>query len=96
VGERGAGPPPPDPDTLILPTILACRDETPVAQPSQAETVLVATPPDIEGLRRRDPDLARAWRVALRAVLAEEPTGGQVVGFTPAGEYVVRRGTAGA
>ena len=89
-------PAPGDPDTARLPTLLACRDETPVVQASDSETVLVATPPDIEGLRRREPDLAREWRVALRAVLAGELAGGQVVGFTPAGEYVVRRGAARA
>jgi predicted GNAT superfamily acetyltransferase len=83
------------PDTGSPPTILACQGEAPVARPSPGGTVLVATPPDIEGLRRRDPDLARAWRVALRTVLAEELAGGRVVGFTPAGEYVVRRGVAG-
>jgi predicted GNAT superfamily acetyltransferase len=81
----------PEPETAALATILACRDEAPVALSSGADRVLVATPPDIEGLRQRHSDLARTWRVALRTALAAEMVTGQVVGFTPAGEYVVRR-----
>lgn len=81
-----------EPETGSLPTVLACRDEAPVSSASAAERVLVATPADIEGLRRRSPDLARTWRSALRTVLAAEMATGQVVGFTRAGEYVVRRG----
>jgi predicted GNAT superfamily acetyltransferase len=86
----------PEPEAVSRPTILACQDETPVALTSEADTVLVATPPDIEGLRPRRPDLARAWRVALRTALAAEMASGQVVGFTRAGEYLVRRGAPGS
>ena len=82
----------PEPKTASSASILACQDGAPVARTSRADQVLVATPPDIEGLRRRRPDLARTWRVALRTALAAEMAGGHVVGFTRAGEYVVRRG----
>jgi len=54
--------------------------------------VLVAVPPDIETLRRTDPDQGQAWRIALREVLgglmAEEA---RVIGFDRAGWYVVSR-----
>jgi len=83
---------PPETEISSVPAILACEGEAPVAQTSAADTVVVATPADIEGLRRRRPDLARTWRIALRTALAQEMARGQVVGFTPAGEYVVRRG----
>src|SRR4051794_20323982 len=52
--------------------------------------VAVATPPDIESLRRTDPALAHAWRIAVREAL--EPrlrTGHVVVGFTRSGSYLV-------
>ncbi|GGO70986.1 GNAT family N-acetyltransferase [Nonomuraea cavernae] len=52
--------------------------------------VLVATPPDIESLRRADPGAGRAWRLALREVLGGLMVrGSQVAGFTENGEYVV-------
>ncbi|WP_151082816.1 GNAT family N-acetyltransferase [Nocardioides cynanchi] len=91
----------PEPEVGTVPAILACREEAPVARASDAERVLVATPADIEGLRQHSPDLARRWRSALRAALAPELATGRVVGFTRAGEYVVRRdaaagGTSGA
>jgi predicted GNAT superfamily acetyltransferase len=57
-----------------------------------AETLLVAVPPDIEAVRTRDPGDARNWRVAVRdslgALLAD---GAGVTGFDRAGWYVVRR-----
>ena len=52
--------------------------------------LLVRVPRDIEDLRRREPALARAWRVAVRdrlgALLLD---GGRVTGFTRSGFYVV-------
>ena len=84
--------PPPSPDVATLPTVLACEGDAPVAQVSTADYVLVATPPDIEDLRRRHPALARAWRLALREALTSEMSHGHVIGFTQAGEYLVRRG----
>jgi predicted GNAT superfamily acetyltransferase len=54
--------------------------------------VLVAVPPDVEGLRRTDPDAAKAWRAALREVLGGLLADGAVVtGFDRAGWYVVER-----
>ncbi len=64
----------------------------PVTGPADAATVLVAVPPDIEALRRTDPELGRAWRVALRDVLGGLMAGGaSVTGFDRAGWYVVAK-----
>ena len=49
----------------------------------------MATPPDIELLRHTDPELAHAWRIAVREQLAPRLTDGHVVGFTRAGSYLV-------
>jgi predicted GNAT superfamily acetyltransferase len=63
----------------------------PVPRPA-ARTVLVAVPPDIEGLRVTDPALASAWRAALREVLGGLlADGARVRGFDRAGWYVVDR-----
>jgi predicted GNAT superfamily acetyltransferase len=52
--------------------------------------MLVATPEDIESLRRRSPSQALRWRSRLRESLGGAlATGGRVTGFTEAGEYVV-------
>ncbi|HEY3557307.1 MAG TPA: GNAT family N-acetyltransferase [Kribbella sp.] len=54
--------------------------------------VLVAVPPDVEALRRTDPDAAKAWRAALREVLGGLLADGAVVtGFDRAGWYVVEQ-----
>jgi predicted GNAT superfamily acetyltransferase len=51
---------------------------------------LVAVPPDVEGLRARDPVLAARWRVAVRGALAGALAGGgRVRGFAREGWYVV-------
>jgi predicted GNAT superfamily acetyltransferase len=61
--------------------------ETPAAG---ARTVLIAVPPDIEGLRSAAPALAAAWRPALRDSLAPLlRAGGTVTGFDRDGWYVV-------
>jgi predicted GNAT superfamily acetyltransferase len=60
--------------------------------PDDAPLVAVATPPDVETLRRTDPDLAHAWRMAVRHQLAPRLAAGRVVGFTRAGSYLVARG----
>jgi len=72
-------------------SVLALDGSAPETQHSDADLVLVATPPDIEGLRQSEPGLARTWRISLREILSAELNGGKVVGFTPAGEYVIRR-----
>lgn len=55
-----------------------------------APVLLVAVPPDIEGLRSSEPDCAAAWRTAVREVLAPlMEAGATVTGFDKAGWYVV-------
>ena len=51
--------------------------------------VAVATPPDVESLRRTDPPLAHAWRIAVREALEPRLRTGRVVGFTRSGSYLV-------
>src|SRR4051812_48315134 len=62
-----------------------------VRDPGEAPLVAVATPPDVETLRRADPALAHAWRIAVREALEPLLTTGRVTGFSRAGSYVVRR-----
>ncbi|GLX09647.1 GNAT family N-acetyltransferase [Microbispora sp. NBRC 16548] len=65
----------------------------PVRGRTDAETVLVAVPGDIETLRVTDPAAARAWRLALREVLGGLlRDGARVTGFHDRSRYVVRRG----
>ena len=53
--------------------------------------VLIGVPPDIEGLRRRDRDLAARWRMVTREAFgALIGHGWQVTDFRP-GHYVLRR-----
>ncbi len=60
--------------------------------PPGGETTEVATPEDIVALRRADPAAATRWRRQLRAELSGElAAGGEVVGFTRGGVYLVRR-----
>ncbi|MFI9455858.1 GNAT family N-acetyltransferase [Amycolatopsis sp. NPDC052450] len=62
----------------------------PVSGAADAPTVLVAVPPDIEGLRRTDPGRAAAWQVAMRESLSGlMAAGGRVTGFDRAGWYVL-------
>lgn len=64
----------------------------PAAARDRASTLLVQVPPDIEGLRRTDPGLAKQWRLAARDVLGELlEQGSRVTGFTRSGYYVVER-----
>jgi predicted GNAT superfamily acetyltransferase len=57
--------------------------------PDVAGLVAVATPADVESLRRTDRELAHAWRIAVREQLAPRLTSGRIVAFTRAGSYVV-------
>jgi predicted GNAT superfamily acetyltransferase len=53
--------------------------------------LLVAVPEDVEGLRRRDPAAAAAWRLAVRDVMAGRLAAGwRIAGFTRDGYYVMR------
>ncbi|MFJ3722715.1 GNAT family N-acetyltransferase [Streptomyces sp. NPDC090045] len=67
----------------------------PVIGPTDADTVLIDLPDDIESLRRTDPGAARAWRLAVRhtlgGLLAE---GARVAGFHDRRSYVVHRTAA--
>ncbi|MGW4527293.1 GNAT family N-acetyltransferase [Amycolatopsis sp. NPDC004378] len=72
--------------------LAAGPDGAPVTGPADAPVVLVAVPPDVEALRRTDPDQGRAWRVALREVLGGLMAGGaSVLGFDRAGWYVLAK-----
>jgi predicted GNAT superfamily acetyltransferase len=64
--------------------------------PPDAALVAVATPPDVESLRRTDPALASSWRLAVRETLEPLMARGTVAGFTRGGSYLVRRGAGPA
>lgn len=67
----------------------------PVHGVTDADTLLVAVPADIEALRLRDPELARAWRAAVADVLGRlMREGATVTGFDRAGGYIVDRAGA--
>jgi predicted GNAT superfamily acetyltransferase len=60
------------------------------AAAGDAPVLLVAVPPDIEGLRSSDFDCATAWRAAVRDALSPlMAAGAAVTGFDRAGWYVV-------
>jgi predicted GNAT superfamily acetyltransferase len=66
--------------------------DDPVAGRSDAATVLIAVPPDVEALRGGSPGRAKEWRIAVREVLGGLLTGGaRVTGFDRAGWYVVEQ-----
>jgi predicted GNAT superfamily acetyltransferase len=57
---------------------------------------VAAVPPDIEAMRAEHPELAKRWRRALRAVLAEAVgSGARVTGFDRDGWYVIDRRATG-
>ena len=65
----------------------------PLAGGSDAQTLLVGVPADIEATRLSDPALAGAWRTALRDVLSPLLRGGaRVAGFDRSEGYVVSLG----
>lgn len=73
-------------------TALAVRDGLPAIGRSDAATLLVEVPPDIEGLRLTDPSAAKAWRLAMREVLGGLlADGARVTGFHDRTSYVVTR-----
>jgi predicted GNAT superfamily acetyltransferase len=85
-------------DAALLPgATVALKDlDGPVIGSRDGQTLLVAVPADIEGLRRTDPGTAKAWRAALREVLGGLlADGARVTGFDRAGWYVLsNEGTA--
>ncbi|MEV5597464.1 GNAT family N-acetyltransferase [Streptomyces sp. NPDC052496] len=94
-----AAPCPPGTTELPAGAVHGLRDHGGRPEPgtTDAETVLIDLPDDIEALRRTDPGAARAWRFAVRetlgGLLAE---GAHVVGFHDRRRYVVQRPTAPA
>jgi len=57
--------------------------------------VSVSVPHDIEGLRERDPELARRWRSAVRDALGGAMAAGwRVVAFDRSGRYLLERSSA--
>ncbi len=53
---------------------------------------LVGTPPDIEAVRRRDPALARRWRISMREVMrSATESGRRITGLTDTGSYVLEQ-----
>jgi len=65
----------------------------PVTGSSSARVVICQVPDDIVALRRSDPQLARAWRLAVRGALSKAfDSGYRVTGVTRTGWYVLERG----
>jgi predicted GNAT superfamily acetyltransferase len=69
------------------------RGGEPVASSSTARVLLCEVPDDIVSVRRSDPAIARAWRVALRKAFTEAiESGYEVSGATRSGWYVLEIG----
>jgi predicted GNAT superfamily acetyltransferase len=90
----------PDPEALRAAGATVALDADagglPVAGPTDAELLLVRVPPDVEGLRERDPAAARRWRHAVRDTLGGlMAAGAAVTGFARTGCYVLQRPAAG-
>jgi predicted GNAT superfamily acetyltransferase len=66
------------------------------APDDQVAVFICRVHPDIESLRRRDPDVADAWRRAIRRVMGGTlEAGGRVLGLDENGDYVIEtRGAA--
>jgi predicted GNAT superfamily acetyltransferase len=66
--------------------------EHPVPGKPTARVTSIAIPGDIEGMRRRDPELAADWRVVVRATLGSLlEAGGKVIGFDRQLGYLVEQ-----
>jgi predicted GNAT superfamily acetyltransferase len=85
---------PPDADVALG----RSADGRPVAGSVHGDTVLVAVPPDVERLRRADPQAARQWRMAVREALRPLLAADfRVTGFDRERGYVLsRRATVAA
>ena len=67
-------------------------NDRPLTGATDADTVLVAVPRDVEALRLKDPGAAKDWRIAVRDVLGGLLADGALVtGFARDGWYVVQR-----
>ncbi|WMX48285.1 GNAT family N-acetyltransferase [Streptomyces roseicoloratus] len=89
---------PTGPYTFDLPTDVTRGvrndDGRPVIGPTDAATILIDLPDDIEALRRTDPGAARDWRLAIRHTLGGLlADGARVAGFHDRRSYVVHRTT---
>lgn len=70
--------------------------ERPVIGDLDAETLLIAVPADIEGMRAQDAARSAAWRLAIRETLGVLIAEGATVrGFDRAGWYIVDRAADG-
>ncbi len=95
----GTGPgEPADPTTATAVVLLEADGDRPRptgAAPGPDDVLAVAVPADVEDLRRRDPDLAAAWRHAVRAAMADRlggpgrPGAWRVEGFTRDRHYLL-------
>ncbi|MYU06009.1 GNAT family N-acetyltransferase [Streptomyces sp. SID8366] len=87
----------PAPDSPVTPPpdavhALRNHDDRPELGATDAATVLIDLPDDIEALRRTNPGAARDWRLAVRHVLGGLlADGAQVIGFHDRRSYVLRR-----
>lgn len=67
-------------------------DGAPEVRATDSETVLLEVPPDIEGTRAADSDLAARWRRVVRDTLGRlVADGGAVLGFHDKASYVVQQ-----
>jgi predicted GNAT superfamily acetyltransferase len=82
-----------DPATADAAPVLEEVAGAPVTRqpPADAPVLAVATPPDVETLRRTDRALALQWRRAVRDALVPLLAEGRIVGFSRGGSYLVRR-----
>jgi len=101
-GRDGTGRDPAGPDVAalvaagaaVLLSVGAAGEPVPGRPPPSGETtILLGIPPDIEAMRRTDPERALAWRYELRAALAflMADTSWQVTGFARSGWYLLER-----
>ncbi|MEO5876551.1 MAG: GNAT family N-acetyltransferase [Streptosporangiaceae bacterium] len=78
---------PPDAEPYLL-----LEGGRPVLTCTEARTVLIQVPADIEQLRRTDADKAQEWRKAVRESIGRLiADGGTVLGFHAKSSYVIRR-----
>jgi len=74
------------------PILSAGREGEPVASVSSSRVLSCETPPDIVAMRRVNPPLARAWRMAMREALGGALDAGYVItGATRAGWYQLEK-----
>jgi predicted GNAT superfamily acetyltransferase len=73
--------------------LVAGQTGEPVAKTNSSRVLLCQVPDDIVSLRRSDPALARAWRIALRNAFTEAiDSGYEISGATRSGWYVLEIG----